>query len=108
MQEEKRLACEAKARRATTAFAWGGLTYLSVQWGFLARLTWWDYSWDLMEPVTYFIGTGTSILFGAFYVLNRREHSYEVLGEKKHLATLHKVQLSCVAGVHPHPNWFPQ
>lgn len=45
-----------------------------------------------MEPVTYFIGSGTSILFGAFYVLNRREHSYEVLGEKKHLQTLHKVQ----------------
>jgi hypothetical protein len=23
---------------------------MSVQFGILARLTWWEYSWDIMEP----------------------------------------------------------
>jgi hypothetical protein len=32
-----------------------------VQFGLLARLTWWEYSWDIMEPITYFVTYGTSM-----------------------------------------------
>lgn len=37
------------------------LGFMTLQYGFLARLTWWEYSWDLMEPVTYFIGSFNQI-----------------------------------------------
>jgi len=29
-----------------------GLAALCVQWGLMARLTWWEYSWDVMEPIS--------------------------------------------------------
>ena len=34
---------------------YGILAYMVGMWGVLFRLTWWEYSWDIMEPVTYFI-----------------------------------------------------
>lgn len=45
---------------------------MAFQFGFLARLTWWEYSWDIMEPVTYFVGYGTAIVFYAYFVITRQ------------------------------------
>ena len=45
---------------------------MSLQFGVLARLTWWEYSWDIMEPVTYFITYGTSTAMFAYFVLTRQ------------------------------------
>ena len=36
-------------------FKWGGLFLLSAQLGFVARLTWFEYSWDIMEPITWML-----------------------------------------------------
>lgn len=38
------------AERRTNHLTWLGLGMMSVQFGILARLTWWEYSWDIMEP----------------------------------------------------------
>ena len=45
---------------------------MGVQFGALARLTWWEYSWDIMEPITYFVTYGTSIAAFAYYVLTKQ------------------------------------
>ena len=37
---------------------WGGLLSTCAVWGICFRLTFWELSWDVMEPVTYFIGSG--------------------------------------------------
>ena len=55
-----------------SAVLWAGLGWMSLQFGFFARLTWWDYSWDIMEPVTYFVGYGTSVLIFAYFILTRQ------------------------------------
>ena len=39
-----------QADRRTQNLTWLGLGLMSVQFGILARLTWWEYSWDIMEP----------------------------------------------------------
>lgn len=39
--------------QANNKFKWGGLFLLSAQLGFVARLTWFEYSWDIMEPITW-------------------------------------------------------
>lgn len=36
-------------------FKFGGLFLLSTQLGFVCRLTWFEYSWDIMEPVTWML-----------------------------------------------------
>lgn len=38
---------------------WGGFFGLCAQWGLMMRLTWYEYSWDVMEPIAYFISFGT-------------------------------------------------
>lgn len=63
---------DAKAEQRANMFVWGGLAYMGLQFGFLARLTWWEYSWDIMEPVTYFVGYGTAMVFYAYFVLTRQ------------------------------------
>lgn len=70
-----------KAERRTTWVLWGGMAYMATQFGILARLTWWEYSWDIMEPVTYFITYGTAMAMYAYFVLTRQvghneTHSY--------------------------------
>ncbi len=51
---------------------WGGMAFMSLQFGFFARLTWWEYSWDIMEPVTYFATYATSMAMFAYFVLTRQ------------------------------------
>lgn len=60
------------AESHTSRVVWTGLALLSVQGGALAWLTWWVYSWDVMEPVTYFITYATSIGAFAYYVLTKQ------------------------------------
>jgi hypothetical protein len=50
--EDSRKVLAAQAERRTTNLTWIGLGLMSVQFGILARLTWWEYSWDIMEPGT--------------------------------------------------------
>lgn len=49
-----------KAGRKANALTWVGLGLMSVQFGVLARLTWWEYSWDVsrfsMLLIRQFIG----------------------------------------------------
>lgn len=61
-----------KAERRTNMMTWVGLGLMSVQFGILARLTWWEYSWDIMEPVTYFVTYGTTMAMYAYYCVTKR------------------------------------
>ena len=36
---------------------WLGLGMMSIQVGVMAHLTWFAYSWDIVEPISYFVVT---------------------------------------------------
>lgn len=63
---------ELVAHRRSNWMAWAGLGLMSIQFGILARLTWWEYSWDIMEPVTYFVTYGTAMAAYAYFVVTRQ------------------------------------
>jgi len=69
---QKRQSIDLVASRQTSVLTWVGLGLMSVQFGILARLTWWEYSWDIMEPVTYFVTYGTAMAVYAYYVLTKQ------------------------------------
>ncbi|KAL0983720.1 hypothetical protein UPYG_G00131800 [Umbra pygmaea] len=79
-----------RAERRTTWVMWGGMAYMATQFGILARLTWWEYSWDIMEPVTYFITYGTAMAMYAYYVLTRQEYIYPDARDRQYLLFFHK------------------
>ena len=63
---------EVKAQKRTNFLSWLGLGLMGLQFGILARLTWWEYSWDIMEPVTYFVTYGTTMAMFAYYVTTKQ------------------------------------
>lgn len=64
------------AERKTSLKTWFCLGMMSAQFGILARLTWWEYSWDIMEPVTYFVTYGTVMAGFAYYCLTNQVNIY--------------------------------
>jgi calcium uniporter protein, mitochondrial len=56
---------------------WGGaLTFSGAQLAVISRLTYFDLDWDIMEPISYFITTGTALAFYTYFMFHRKEHSY--------------------------------
>merc|ERR1711916_115549 len=80
-----------QAEKRAKLFSWGTMTFLGLQFGFLARLTWWDYSWDLMEPVSYFIGLGTDFVLFSYFVLTRTPGSPDSAFERNKLKCFYKL-----------------
>ncbi|XP_037930597.1 calcium uniporter protein, mitochondrial-like, partial [Teleopsis dalmanni] len=70
--EKQKLDLASQAERKINIMTWVGLTLMSVQFGILARLTWWEYSWDIMEPVTYFVTYGTAMAMYAYYCITKQ------------------------------------
>ena len=54
--------CDVEAHRGARRMALGGFGILVVYWGAVARLTFWDFGWDVMEPITYLSGLSMVIL----------------------------------------------
>uniref|UniRef100_A0A803VYD6 Calcium uniporter protein n=1 Tax=Ficedula albicollis TaxID=59894 RepID=A0A803VYD6_FICAL len=88
--EKVRMELSRKAEKRTTLVLWGGLAYMATQFGILARLTWWEYSWDIMEPVTYFITYGSAMAMYAYFVMTRQEYVYPDARDRQYLLFFHK------------------
>eukprot|EP01012_Entosiphon_sulcatum_P027512 TRINITY_DN33160_c0_g1_i1.p1 TRINITY_DN33160_c0_g1~~TRINITY_DN33160_c0_g1_i1.p1 ORF type:complete len:258 (+),score=67.42 TRINITY_DN33160_c0_g1_i1:41-814(+) len=71
-----------KIRRSVNRFWAFSCGALGVQMAVLARLTFVDFDWDIMEPVTYFLTTGTATLCFAYFAFHRSEYTYTELEGK--------------------------
>ncbi|KAF7261639.1 hypothetical protein EG68_01104 [Paragonimus skrjabini miyazakii] len=89
--EEKKSQLSMDAARRTRMLTWLGLGAMGLQFGLLARLTWWEYSWDIMEPVTYFVGYGTSMALYAYYVVTRQSYEFPQVFNREYLKRFYKV-----------------
>ncbi|XP_058777893.1 calcium uniporter protein 2, mitochondrial-like [Vicia villosa] len=75
--EKKKLAIDNKANDLVRRELWGGLGFLIVQTVGFMRLTFWELTWDVMEPICFYL---TSMYFMAgytFFLRTAREPSFE-------------------------------
>ncbi|XP_015996322.2 calcium uniporter regulatory subunit MCUb, mitochondrial [Rousettus aegyptiacus] len=88
--EEMKARIEARSEAQTGGLLWAGLALLSIQGGALAWFTWWVYSWDIMEPVTYFITFANSMVFFAYFIVTRQDYTYSAIKTRQFLHYFHK------------------
>nr|XP_028704501.1 calcium uniporter regulatory subunit MCUb, mitochondrial isoform X2 [Macaca mulatta] len=88
--EEVKAGIAAHSEAKTSGLLWAGLALLSIQGGALAWLTWWVYSWDIMEPVTYFITFANSMVFFAYFLVTRQDYTYSAVKSRQFLQFFHK------------------
>ncbi|GFQ01492.1 calcium uniporter protein 2 mitochondrial [Phtheirospermum japonicum] len=75
--EEKKSEIDSKAKLLVQRELWCGLGYLIVQTAAFMRLTFWELSWDVMEPICFYV---TSIYFMGgygFFLRTSIEPSFE-------------------------------
>ncbi|KAK7111225.1 calcium uniporter protein, mitochondrial-like [Littorina saxatilis] len=89
--EQVKQQLEYKASRTTNYASWLGLGLMGLQFGVLARLTWWEYSWDIMEPVTYFVTYGTSMALFSYYILTKQEYIFPDVRDREFLIRFYKL-----------------
>ncbi|KAF9612407.1 hypothetical protein IFM89_039440 [Coptis chinensis] len=83
MMEKEKLEIDKQADSLVRKELWAGLGFLVVQTAGFVRLTFWELSWDVMEPICFYL---TSIYFMAgyaFFLRTSKDPSFEGLFESR-------------------------
>lgn len=75
--EKVKLAIENKAELMVRRELWAGLGYLVVQTAAFMRLTFWELSWDVMEPICFYVTSIYMMAGYAFFLRTSKEPSFE-------------------------------
>uniref|UniRef100_A0A0D9XL69 Calcium uniporter protein C-terminal domain-containing protein n=1 Tax=Leersia perrieri TaxID=77586 RepID=A0A0D9XL69_9ORYZ len=65
---------------------WMGLAYLVVQTAGFMRLTFWELSWDVMEPICFYVTSMYFMAGYAFFLRTKKEPSFEGFFESRFAA----------------------
>lgn len=79
---EKKLQIERECDLYSDRVMWAGFAVMGIQTGLFARLTWWEYSWDIMEPVTYFATYATVVATFGYYLYTKQAFEYPTARER--------------------------
>ena len=63
---------------------------MSFQVGVLAELTWDVYSWDIVEPISYFVAYGTAMAIYAFHLMTRADFEYLAMTDRLFLRRFYR------------------
>lgn len=74
--QEIRSQFEKKALRRADMALWGSAGLLGGWWGFTAYGTWWLWSWDVMEPVTYMVTYSVVCLGYIYFLTTKTEYTF--------------------------------
>lgn len=70
---------------------WCGLGYLVVQTAAFMRLTFWELSWDVMEPICFYVTSFYFMAGYAFFLRTSKEPSFEGFYQSRFNAKLKKL-----------------
>lgn len=80
--QERKEEIDKLAHKQVRRILWSGLGFFMCQVGLFFRLTFWEFSWDVMEPVAFFT-TASGLLVGyAYFLITSRDPTYQDFMER--------------------------
>ncbi|XP_075519751.1 calcium uniporter protein 2, mitochondrial-like [Primulina tabacum] len=89
--QEKKEEIDMLADKQVRRILWSGLGLAVVQVGFFFRLTFWEFSWDVMEPIAFFTTTTGIIIGYAYFLITSRDPSYQDILKRLFLSRQRKL-----------------
>ncbi|KAL6978959.1 hypothetical protein U1Q18_020627 [Sarracenia purpurea var. burkii] len=77
--QEKKEEIDMLAHKHVRRILWSGLGLAVVQVGLFFRLTFWEFSWDVMEPIAFFTTTAGIVIGYAYFMFTSRDPTYQDL-----------------------------
>ncbi|KAL6653482.1 hypothetical protein ACP70R_009060 [Stipagrostis hirtigluma subsp. patula] len=97
--QEKKEEIDKLAHKQVRRILWSGLGFFICQVGLFFRLTFWEFSWDVMEPIAFFT-TASGLLVGyAYFLITSRDPTYQDFMERlfssrqKKLCAMHRFDM---------------
>ncbi|KAK4278171.1 hypothetical protein QN277_016054 [Acacia crassicarpa] len=75
--QEKKLEIDTLAHKQVRRILWCGLGGSLLQVGLFFRLTFWEFSWDVMEPVAFFVTSAGLVVGYAYFLFTSRDPTYQ-------------------------------
>ncbi|KAF3792907.1 Calcium uniporter protein 6 [Nymphaea thermarum] len=79
------------AHRQVRRILWTGLGFFVLQVGLFFRLTFWEFSWDVMEPIAFFTTTAGLLIGYAYFLFTSRDPTYQDLMKRLFLSRQRKI-----------------
>lgn len=77
--KERKNELDIMAHKQVRNILWGGLGFSLLQVGLFFRLTFWEFSWDVMEPIAFFATTTGVVIGYAYFLFTSRDPTYQDL-----------------------------
>lgn len=110
--ENQKTEIDQKAESLVRRELWGGLGFLVMQTAGFMRLTFWELSWDVMEPICFYVTSAYFMAGYAFFLRTSIEPSFEgfyhsrFVAKQKKLMKLHNFDIArynqLKGACHPH------
>lgn len=89
--QEKKIEIDILAHKHVRRVLWGGLGLITSQLALFFRMTYWDFSWDVVEPLAYFTTTTCIGIGYAYFLVTSRDPTYQDLTKRLFLRKQRKL-----------------
>uniref|UniRef100_A0ACD5XQ51 Uncharacterized protein n=1 Tax=Avena sativa TaxID=4498 RepID=A0ACD5XQ51_AVESA len=89
--QEKKDDIDRLAHKQVRHILWSGLGFLMSQAGLFFRLTFWELSWDVMEPIAFFATTSGLLVSYTYFLVTSRDPTYQDFMERLFLSRRRKL-----------------
>ncbi|KAM0875366.1 hypothetical protein ACQ4PT_036834 [Festuca glaucescens] len=79
------------AHKQVRRILWSGLGFLMTQVGLFFRLTFWELSWDVMEPIAFFTTASGLLVSYTYFLVTSRDPTYQDFMERLFLSRRKKL-----------------
>ncbi|XP_058787866.1 calcium uniporter protein 5, mitochondrial-like [Vicia villosa] len=89
--QDKKIEIDMLAHKQVRRVLWSGLGFGVFTVGLFFRLTFWEFSWDVMEPIAFFATTAGLVTGYAYFLFTSRDPTYQDLMKRLFLSRQRKL-----------------